>query len=141
MIQYSYTHLLKYSFTQRRKLKLKRLNVNISDEVYKEFKMKCMEKDVTMTETVEFLVRSWTQGKLKYGASEVPVERKSSASTVEEQSEPKLDTENLPSWSQVQEPEWVPKQEELEKKVQSEYDVKLTGEKADILSEFFSSRD
>lgn len=115
---------------------MKQIIVRVPDELHTAVKRKSIESDVSVQDAVSQFLRQWSAGKVELTKS-----IKIRASTVEEQSEPKLDTENLPSWSQVQEPEWVPKQEELEKKVQSEYDVKLTGEKADLLAEFFSPRD
>jgi|SRR5690554_1554138 len=115
-------------------MELKQLKIRVPVELHEAVKAKADSKGMSVNEVLTGVLKLWTEDKLVPSTSKVEPQ-------VEEQSEPKLDTENLPSWSQVQEPEWVHKQEELEKKVQSEYDVKLTGEKADILSEFFSSRD
>lgn len=105
-----------------------RMNVNISDEVYKAFKMKCLEKGKTVTETIHFLVENWTSEKLVHTSTlkKQPVMEKKSVSPVADQ-----------SWVAADK---LSESDEVQKQIEESYSIKLSSEKEDTLNELYPKK-
>jgi hypothetical protein len=67
----SFTHILKGSEVQ-----VKRINVNIDDELHKAVRMKCVETGVTVQSLIEKSLRAWTGVSAEPVSSPAPAKSK-----------------------------------------------------------------